>query len=173
MDDPAPFILTLTLEEAAHRHFDALRTAHFPPDRLFVGAHVTLFHALPPDLPLDVVGREAAACETFTVSVSGVRFLGRGVAFELTSAPLLALRERLRAGWAALLTAQDRQPWRPHVTIQNKVDPAVARALHAKLAAGFVPYPVTAEGLALWIYRGGPWEHARRFEFQSAQARTA
>jgi 2'-5' RNA ligase len=161
-----PFILTLTLDPVSQAGFDALRSAHFPPSRLLVGAHVTLFHALPDDL--DVAGAveaEAARTAPFPVSVTSLRFLGRGVAFALESVRLQQLRTRLRELWAARLTPQDRQTWRPHVTIQNKVEPAVAKALHAALAASFVPYTVTTTGLALWRYRNGPWEPSGLFPF--------
>lgn len=166
--EPAPFILTLTLDPASQDRFDALRSAHFPAERLVVGAHVTLFHALPSDLDVAVGMAEAAAgTGPFPVQVTGLRFLGRGVAFGLESARLLHLRDGLRSRWAERLTPQDRQRWRPHVTIQNKVDPTVAKALHARLSAMFVPYDVTATGLALWIYRGGPWELAARLPFRT------
>ena len=128
---------------------------------------MTLFHALPSDV--DVVGGMEAAVageEAFPVQVTGLRFLGRGVAFSLESARLLHLRDGLRRRWAERLTPQDRQKWRPHVTVQNKADPVAAKALHARLSAGFEPYDVTATGLALWIYRGGPWEEAGLFPFQ-------
>jgi hypothetical protein len=41
--------------------------------------------------------------------------------------------------------------------VQNKVEPAVARALRDRLAAQFVPHRVRACGLGLWRYHGGPW----------------
>ena len=56
------------------------------------------------------------------------------------------------------LTAQDRQGWRAHVTVQNKVAPETARALHTDLQAAFVPFRFPAPGVLLWRYRGGPWE---------------
>ena len=165
MGDTAPLILTLTLDPPAQARFDALRAAHFPADRLFIGAHVTLFHALPNDLAQDVIIAETRALSPFTVSVNGLRFLGRGVAYSLESAPLRKLRNRLRQHWLDHLTPQDRQGWQPHVTIQNKADPAAARALHVMLSAGFSPWQVTATGLDLWIYRNGPWEAAATFPF--------
>ncbi len=87
-----------------------------------------------------------------------MRFLGRGVAFTLRSPELARLRERLAAAWRPWLGAQDRQPFRPHVTVQNKVAPDAARALHAELSAGFAPFAAQGRGLLLWRYLGGPWE---------------
>ena len=75
------------------------------------------------------------------------------------------LRGRLAALWQAGLTAQDRQAWRPHVTIQNKANPAEARALHTQLMQGFAPMAGTATGVALWHYLGGPWEPAASVPF--------
>ncbi|WP_428493014.1 2'-5' RNA ligase family protein [Rhodopila sp.] len=165
MEDLAPRILTATLDHAAQARFDALRSAHFPAHRLVIGAHLTLFHALPADLGLDAVAREASAGRTLALLVTGVRLLGRGVAFRLESQPLRQVRARLREVWLDRLTAQDRQPWQPHITIQNKVDPADARALRDGLAAAFKPFAVTATGLALWRYRNGPWQEAGSFPF--------
>lgn len=72
-----PFILTLTLDPVSQAGFDALRSAHFPPSRLLVGAHVTLFHALPDGLDVArAVEAEAARTVPFSVSVTGLRFLG-------------------------------------------------------------------------------------------------
>ena len=47
MSDDRPLILTLRLDPESQARFDALRRAHFPPERNLLGAHVTLFHALP------------------------------------------------------------------------------------------------------------------------------
>ena len=95
----------------------------------------------------------------------GVRFLGGGVAYDVASPEL----DRVRAGLAResepWLTRQDRQPFRPHVTVQNKVSPERARGLHTALTAAFSPYVVQAQGLELWHYLGGPWRHDRSSTF--------
>jgi 2'-5' RNA ligase len=169
VNEAAPFILTLTLDPDAQAHFDRLRTAHFPTHRLVVGAHVTLFHALPGDLRVaSAVASEAAAHEAFPVDVTGVRFLGRGVAFSLESTRLHRLRQNFHQLWAPRLTPQDRQRWQPHVTIQNKAEAVVARSLYERLQIEFSPYEVVATGLALWIYRNGPWEAAGNFPFRAS-----
>jgi 2'-5' RNA ligase len=128
---------------------------------------VTLFHALPGDR-LDAVRADLAAAArrpAFDVAVTGVRFLGRGVAYELASPELDRLRTALAREWAPWLTPQDRQRHRPHVTVQNKVAPEVARALHERLSASFVPDRVPARGLGLWRYLGGPWEPLAELPF--------
>jgi 2'-5' RNA ligase len=166
---PDPFVLTVRLDAAAQARFDALRRAHFPPGRTAVGAHVTVFHALPPgDLTPDAVSRVLAdlAPEPSVVTVTGVRSLGRGVAYVLEAPGVAVLRAALSREFAGRLTAQDSQPWRPHVTVQNKVTPADARALLARLSASFVPFDAVALGLVLWRYRGGPWELADEYTFR-------
>ncbi len=160
----APLIVTAALDPASQQRFDELRRRHFPPERNHLAAHVTLFHALPgqeePAVradPADVVD------DGYDVEVTGVRFLGRGVAYELRSPELQRVRGKLARRWAGWLTPQDRQGFRPHVTVQNRVPPDVARRLQVELAASFAPYVVRVEGLALWRYLGGPWEPAARF----------
>jgi 2'-5' RNA ligase len=163
-----PLIVTLLLDDEAQERFDRLRAEHFPPERNHLRAHVTLFHALPGE-HLDAVRADlvtAADREAFDVAVTGLRFLGRGVAFTLESAELGALRAELAAAWQPWLTPQDRQRHAPHVTVQNKVEPAVARELHDRLLAGFVPYRVRARGLGLWRYLGGPWEPLAELPFR-------
>ncbi|RFU23000.1 2'-5' RNA ligase family protein [Geodermatophilus marinus] len=162
-----PLIVTLLLGGQAQARFDRLRAAHFPPERNHLAAHVTLFHALPGEDAEAVTADLAAAAHrpAFEVAVTGLRSLGRGVAYTLESAELAALRAGLAARWADRLTPQDRQPHRPHVTVQNKVDPAAARALLADLSAAFVPERVPARGLGLWRYAGGPWEPVAEFPF--------
>ena len=163
----APLIVTLLLEEVAQQRFDRLRAAHFPAARNHLAAHVTLFHALPGELRTEVRAllRTAADRPPFPVAVTGVRFLGRGVALDLDAPEITTLRSSVAAAFAAELTPQDRQWSRPHVTVQNKVEPAVARALHADLAAAFTPETVTARGLGLWHYLGGPWSLEAEFGF--------
>ncbi|WP_337059354.1 2'-5' RNA ligase family protein [Kineococcus sp. G2] len=157
---PAPLVLALALDEADQRHLDELRRRHFPPERLRVGAHVTLFHALPgEDLPavLDAV-REECRRPPFAVEVAGVRSLGRGTALVLRSAELDALRADLAGRFAGRLTRQDAQRFSAHVTVQNFVAPAEARELVARLSAGFVPWSVRAVGVEVHRYLDGPWE---------------
>jgi len=163
----APLILTLALHADDQARFERLRTLHFPAGRNLIPAHVTLFHHLPGQ-GIDAI-RDAieARCmiPPFPVAVSGLRFLGRGVAYALASAELTALRAGLARDWDGWLTPQDRQGYRPHVTIQNKTSPETARALQANLQAAFTPFTVRAEGLDLWRYLGGPWNPQSRHPF--------
>lgn len=171
MSDADPLILTLAFDDACFAYFDALRRRHFPAERNFIPAHLTLFHNLPGARGTAIEARlRAVAGETppLALCVAGLRFLGRGVAFAIESEALAALRGRLAGEWADILTLQDRQNFRPHVTIQNKVLPQAARALHEALAPDFKPFMVEGTGLLLWRYRGGPWETAGTFPFARA-----
>lgn len=147
---------------------DGLRRAHFPPDRNLVPAHITLFHHLPPGIAeelRDQLKAEARAAAP-AARLSGLRHLGRGVAYQVESPGLAAIRDRLADHFAGLLMPQDQAPWRPHITIQNKVEPKAAKALLTALEAAFVPRPLKIVGLASWWYRGGPWERLSEHRFR-------
>lgn len=164
--EPPPFVLTLGFDKATLARLDALRREHFPRERNFIPAHATLFHALPGEH--DALIRETlqAACsrsQVLGLSFPRLHFLGRGVAVVLECPGLPALRQGLAASWSELLTPQDRQGHRPHVTIQNKVAPQAARALFNRLDAQWEPFEGRSESLLLWRYRGGPWEAAGEF----------
>ncbi len=168
--DDRPLILSAVLDSPVQQRLDALRRAHFPPERNHLGAHVTLFHHLPAAQADAVVEAVAAAARAPApaVDVAGVRSLGRGVAVTLVAPELAAVRAALARGWAPWLTPQDRAKRGDlHVTVQNKVTPAQARALLAELFASFVPERTRAVALALWRYDGGPWEPVARFPFAS------
>jgi len=169
MESP-PLILTLALDSATQQYFDALRTRYFPPERNFMAAHCTLFHHLPGSEEKAVRSEiEAVAARTpeLSLEVLPPRSLGRGVAFPLQSEALLALHKRLQEVWRDWLTPQDRQRLWPHITVQNKVDGATARATLAVLQSEMDTIPKTAlgTGLRLWYYRGGPWEEIAQFSF--------
>jgi hypothetical protein len=98
--------------------------------------------------------------------IAGVLDLGGGTAFRVESEPLVELREELAEAFHGLLTPQDQGGWRPHVTIQNKVEPKEAKALQRRLLTTFTPRPLAIKGLAAWRYRGGPWEAIREWPFR-------
>lgn len=164
----APLILTLRFDEESFARFDAQRRQHFPPARNHIPAHLTLFHDLPGDRHgeiadglASVVARQAP----FHLKVSSLRFLGQGTAYAIDSPELQRLRAEIAGRWSAHLTRQDAQGFRPHVTIQNKTDAAIAKALFEQLSVSFVPFEAKATGLLLWRYRGGPWEPAGEHRF--------
>ncbi|MBC4018548.1 2'-5' RNA ligase family protein [Siccirubricoccus deserti] len=149
----------------------AERKVHFPSERNYLPAHLTLFHHLP-GAAIEAIGsRLRAACAgqpCFTLEVHDLWMMGRGVAYRLRSPALARLHAELAEVWRDWLTPQDRQLLRPHVTIQNKASAEQARALHDRLRSGFAPFEVQGTGLLLWHYRGGPWEPAAAYPFSDA-----
>lgn len=164
MSDARPLVVTLALEDDAQERLDALRQRWFPPSRNHLGAHVTLFHALPGSGADRVASmlEQAAARPGFDVDVAAVRRLRHGVALDLRSGELGPLRAGLLAAvldaFGREVTAQDRQGLRAHVTVANKLDDVAAARAYDAVAAGFAPWSAPATGLALWRYDGGPWE---------------
>lgn len=169
-EDPSPLIVTAALDEGAFAWFEDLRQSHFPRHRNKVPAHLTLFHALPGEHERAVAQTLKAACQrrrAVRLDVRGPWSLGRGVAYRLASPDLERLRNELAVAFSPWLTRQDQAPFRPHITIQNKAEPDEARQLLEHLQMEFEPFPISAEGLLLWRYLGGPWALVDRFEFSA------
>jgi len=133
-----------------------------------VPAHLTLFHHLAPSLERELGQRLAtyAAAPAPPAEVAGVIDLGAGTALRIASEQLEDIRYDLAEAFRGMLTPQDSAPWRPHVTIQNKVEPKEARRLQQQLRATFQPRPLHIKGLASWRYLGGPWEPIRSHVFR-------
>ena len=165
---PAPIIVTALMGAADFAWADGLRRAHFPPERNWLGAHINLFHHLPPSALEEVAGRlkRLGAGPRPAARLTDVMLLGRGVAYRVESPELLAMRAELADAFAGMLTPQDQAKPRLHITIQNKVTPDAAKALADKLRADFRPRPLVIAGLAAWHYRGGPWEMAMKAMFR-------
>ncbi|MDP8901721.1 MAG: 2'-5' RNA ligase family protein [Actinomycetota bacterium] len=164
-----PLILTLKMDDLSQERFDRLREEHFPKERNFIPAHLTLFHKLPGEQQSEIVDTLEDFChrqKPFPLTATGLVFMGRGVGYRLDSSTLPAVRKKLADEWWPWLGAQDRKGFRPHVTVQNKVPPEEARALHRRLEESFSPYRVGAEGLLLWRYLGGPWEPLGSYVFR-------
>ncbi len=165
----APIIVAADIGGADFAWLDRLRRAHFPPERNVVPAHITLFHHLPPSLLPELdsrLGAETRSTARLVAMIGDPVLLGRGVALRVRSEGLVAIRERLAEAFAGLLMPQDAAPWRPHVTIQNKAEPVLARRLYAELTQA-LPHaqPLDVVGLATFYYRDGPWELIARHRF--------
>lgn len=167
-----PLIVTAQMGKADQAWADDLRKRHFPAERNFLPAHITLFHHLPPGHVDEIRHRLssiARECPRPAASLKGLMSLGRGVAYEVRSPELLAIREELADALTGLLVPQDMGTPRLHITIQNKVEPAIAKALLAQLAAGFQPRPLDISELVLWRYLGGPWDEVQRWRFSGVR----
>ncbi|AMM51910.1 hypothetical protein TH61_12980 [Rufibacter sp. DG15C] len=166
--EQAPLILTLAIMPEAQAYFDQLRKQHFPKERNFLDAHLTLFHhlTLPEQELRETILKGCQRQASFPLQVTGLMPLGRGVAFKIESETLTNLHAQLQQRWFSSLTAQDQQKLRPHITVQNKVTPEAANALLQTLSSDFQPFVTVATGLTLWRYMNGPWELLERFDFQ-------
>jgi hypothetical protein len=134
-----------------------------------VPVHLTLFSQLPPGIERELGQRLAAyaSAPAPRARLAGLMDLGAGTAFRVDSDELEDIREDLALALHGLLSAPDRGPWSPHVTIQNKVEAREAKALQARLRGTFEPRPLAIKGLASWRYRDGPWEPIRSYMFRS------
>ena len=164
---PDPLIVSAVLTPTPRPTSTRSVAAWYPSDRLQVGAHITLFHALP-----------GARLEEFRAALAklverprpqlhvGEPFkMGRGVGLRLQSSALEGLRAAIARRVADDLTKQDARRWHPHVTIQNKVTPEEARRTLETVRESHTEYDTHVDALALWHYRGGPWEAAGEFRF--------
>ncbi len=164
----APIIVTAQMGKADQAAFNALRQRHFPPERNFLDAHITLFHHLPPTHSPEIKARLAAMARENPpprAMLSEVMMLGRGVAYRVDCPDLLDMRDELAEGFTGLLTPQDQARPRLHITVQNKVEPPVAKALFAELSASFEARPMMITGLSAFYYRGGPWQAIQSWSF--------
>ena len=157
-------ILTSRLDHNTQTFFDTLRQEHFPKELNFLSSHLTLFHKLPDHLEVHQY-LESIDHRPITARVDRIENIGRGVAYFINSPELQAIQKQLRTNFEKHLTPQDLQRFRPHITIQNKVTPEAARALLFTLREDFQPFEIILNGLDLWHYLHGPWQHYRFFQF--------
>lgn len=163
-DNQVIYILTLRLDPDSQAFFDRLRLKYFPPERNYLKAHLTLFHQLPDaDHTFEIL--RGLTLKPFNMKVNGLRHLGNGVAYQIESEELQQLQGHLSTLFAEHLIPQDKQGFKPHITIQNKVTPEVSKQLLLQLRNSFDSFLVSAIGLDLWIYEGGPWKHQESFEW--------
>ena len=161
-------IVLAELGQGDFTRLDALRRQHYPPERNRVPAHLTMFRALPPSAEDELRRSLARAAQTKAprAQISGIMDLDSGAAFRVHSPDLEAIRSELADEFHGLLSAQDQGRWTPHVTIQNKVEPRVARALVRTLRESFEPRPLEITGIQLVRYVGGGWQPLGRWRFR-------
>ena len=157
-------ILTAELDPDSFAWLDGLRRAHFPVERNWLPAHLTLFHRLSP-AQTDRLDDLVIPTSAVPVAFDDVVLLGFGVAVRVRSPVLAGIRAAAQTAMGGEFSRQDSQNWRAHVTVQNKVTADAARRLHRDLESGFVPRSGTVTGLLVWAYLGGPWRLMRRLPF--------
>lgn len=164
-----PVIMTAQMGKAEYAWADQVRQRHYPPERNRIGAHITLFHHLPPQALDEVKAAVIALTSTMPkppARLSGLIHLGNGVAYQLHAPELLSLRMELADRFTGLLVAQDQQTPRLHITVQNKVIPREAQRLFEHLSAGFEPRPFTIRGIGLHYYVDGLWQDIGAWSFR-------
>ncbi len=164
-----PIIMTAMMGKQDLAWADALRRQYYPPERNVLPAHITLFHHLPPQALSEI--KQAVKDITQhnpapVTSLQRVIHLGSGVAYQLHSPDLLAMRMEMADRFHGLLVAQDQQVPRLHITVQNKVSAKDAKALQMALSLDFEPRPFVIKGLALHHYMDGPWQDIGAWPFR-------
>ncbi len=170
-----PLILTLKINPEAAAYFTGLRTQHFPAERNYLDAHLTLFHHLPYNEAtiFEVIKTASSQQKPFAIQVAQVVSIGAGVAFKLECDVLKQLHKNLQQQWQQWLTPQDKQALWPHITIQNKVDRSTALQTQQSLDLNFEPFEIQGLGLSLWEYLGGPWKLMETFDFMPIKEASA
>lgn len=164
----APLLVTAELPLDVLAWADALRRAHYPPERNRLRAHVTLFHALPPSVEEELlqVLADLACGPAPEARIDGLMKLDRGTALAVECPKMVELHGRIAERMHGLLTNQDTRPLRLHVTIQNKVTPEAAKALQTDLAPELRPLMFRFRGFGLYAWEEGLWRPIRTTAFR-------
>jgi 2'-5' RNA ligase len=162
------FVLTLRMDEVSVTRLQQLRTRYFPPHVNFLPAHLTLVYALTAEqvARLQTAG-SLLPTEPIPLEFARPTVIGRGVAIRVESNELKALHARMIEMLGPGLTRQDGQPYRPHVTIQDKVTREAAKATSTKVSTEFAPWTGQGVGLDVWRYSRGPWQPHSQMSFLS------
>ena len=158
MAELRPIIATLIVDKEAQAKFQRLRDRYYPAAR--TPAHVTLFRHLPEREPEEVAKRIREITKgiaPFPIEVTAPMSMSNGVALELHAPELIALRARIAEEYSAHLRREDKKPFAPHMTVQNRVTRRRAQRTLGSVRGSFTPFTATCEGIALWFYMGGPW----------------
>lgn len=168
----APFIVTAELPEDVFSWSNGLRSTHFPPERNWLKAHVTLFHSFAPSLRDELprfLARIAAEFAAPPARIDGLMDLGQGTALEVRSPGMLAIREVIADHFWQMLTRQDQGGKKLHITIQNKVARDQALALQGELAPRLKPREFAFTGLGLHLYRNPHWDAVGTWKFRGKE----
>jgi hypothetical protein len=163
-----PIIVTATFGDGDNGWIQQLRRDHYPPALNRVPAHLTLFRQLPPSIERELGQRVSryAALAAPPAEISSVIDLGGGTALAVRSEALEDMRADLAEALYGLLTPQDLAPWRPHITVQNKVEATEARKLQQALRGRYEGRMIAIKALAAWRYLDGPWQAIREWRFR-------
>ena len=169
-EEQQTYILTLHTDPAHHARITALRKQHFPQDLNKLSAHIALFRALPGS-QLDTIESDIRTAsehhQRFQIVASRPVLMAHGVGIHVHAPPATIIYEELREKWRPWLSAQDKT-FRAHYTVQNKVDQDVAlKTLQEVETQLDKDEKGLVDGLTLWRYRKGYWDHVRDFIFEA------
>jgi hypothetical protein len=166
-----PLLVVAELPPDVFSWADAIRRRHYPSERNRLGAHVTLFHGLPPSAELAVVAAlgELARSAPPAATINGIMDMEGGTAFAVASPAMVALHEALAERLHGLIQQKDGRPLRLHITVQNKVSASAARALQAELANDLRQRSFAFQGLGLYGWTGDLWQRTRVFPFRGGK----
>lgn len=170
------YVLTLLTDNGHQKRMTALRNKYFPRKLNKLGAHLTLFHALPESklesTIIPTIKQVVSERQPFSVNAARPFRMKKGIAI---SVPRDQGGEQAKEVHSALLGAWEGEGWlseqdsggmRAHYTIMNKVDEEeeVARAME-EVAGSWKGDKGTVVGLGLWRYEKGFWKWVEAFEF--------
>lgn len=92
--------------------------------------------------------------------------LGGGTAIAISSPEMEAHHAVIAQRFHGLMTGQDAQRVRLHITIQNKVSPDAARALQAQLEPTLERRSFRFTGFGVFHYIEGLWSPVRNISFR-------
>lgn len=163
-----PLLVTAALPADVLAWADGLRKAHFPPERNKLQAHVTLFHALPPSVEEELrqILADLAGSPRPEARISGLMKLGGGTALAIESPGMVELHAAIAERMHGLMTRQDAQPLKLHITIQNKVTTQAAQELQTQLSGTLERRSFRFRGFDLFAYEDGLWRPLRTFPFR-------
>jgi hypothetical protein len=170
------YILTLATDAAHQKRMTALRTKYFPPKLNKLGAHLTLFHALPESklesTIIPTIKRVVASRKPFEINAAKPFRMKKGIAISVPKhqggEQAQEVHRALLGSWEeeGWLSEQDQGGMRAHYTIMNKVDDEgeVAGAME-EVVGSWKGDRGTVVGLGLWRYERGYWKWVEVFEF--------
>lgn len=174
------YVLTLLTDQGHQNRMTALRNKYFPRKLNKLGAHLTLFHALPESklesTIIPTIKQIVSERKPFNVNAAKPFRMKKGIAI---SVPRSQGGEQAQEVHRALLGAWEGEGWlseqdgvgmRAHYTIMNKVDDEVEVAMAMEEVAGhWKGDKGTVIGLGLWRYERGYWKWVEAFEFSTGE----
>jgi 2'-5' RNA ligase superfamily len=167
------YVLTLLLSHTLAGPMEVLRRRHFPVERNKVPAHISVFRALPESRLEQIKSTLTALANStspYEICTSRVMRNHSGVAMRMdipSERKTRKIWEQLMRQWRFLST-QDREIWRGHWTIMNRVQ-EWAKIQQAEYELKKLEETKgQVRGLTLWRYEDdGTWTHESDYVFKS------